>query len=180
MRHLATAALCALAFLVASCTQTPTTTSDTQLGKMTLDEFKSNQAYAVWFNSGYDAYPDPTNATLAARFDTAVAHLKSEVDPAQDSVIIVVKPTCSCQLTQLYMPQVIKALDAAGFPEKNIAVWVTDNRFAGIDEVKNRFSIGDAPAFIVVKGGTEKGRIYKNPTVGKTVEEDLASIFAKP
>lgn len=179
MRSILTVALCALALLVASCSDTPTTTSDTRLGKMTLDEFTANQSYSVWFNTGYQSYPDPQSTTQQARFDTAVAKLSKEFDSTY-SVLMVLKPTCSCQKTQLYMPQVVRALDAAGFPRKNITVYVTDNRFAGIDDIKTKYGLADAPVFIVLRGDVEKGRIYLMPSTGSTIEEDLASIFAKP
>ncbi len=179
MRSLATIALCALALAFSSCTDSPTTTADSHLGKMSIDEFRANQAYNVWFSSGYAAYPDPQSTEGKARFDAAITTLKSEIDSNTHSVVMVVKPTCSCQLTQLYMPRVLKALDAVNFPHDKISVWVTDNRFTGIDEVRDRFHLNDAPVFIILKNDVEKGRIDKNPTTGKTVEEDLASYFAQ-
>jgi hypothetical protein len=173
--------LCLLALTVAACEDAPTTTADQRLGKMTVEQFRTDPGYSIWFDQGYDAYPG-TDAAATARFDDKVAAIRSAFDASRHQVIMVVKPTCSCQKTQQTMPQVLKTLDAAGIPHANIDIWITDARMAGIDEIKNTHqpTIIDAPTFIVVKDGVEKGRIQDTPESGTTVEEMLAPFFAAP
>jgi hypothetical protein len=173
--------LCLLALTVVACEDTPTTTPDTQLGKITVDEFLAEPRYSVWFSSGYDAYPAASPQSQAL-FADKVAAIRSSFDSSRHSILMIVKPTCSCQKTQQTMPQVLKVLDAAGVPHSKIDIWITDSRLAGFDEIKatHQPAITDAPTFIVMKDGVEKGRIEDNPETGVTVEEMLAPYFAAP
>jgi hypothetical protein len=173
--------LCLMALTIAACEDTPTTTVDERLGKMTVDQFRGDPAYSIWFDQGYDGYPG-SDAAAVARFDDKVTAIRSAFDASRHKVIMVVKPSCSCQKTQQTMPQVLKTLDAAGIPHDNVEIWITDARMAGIDEIKGTHqpAITSAPTFIVVKDGVEKGRIQDTPEEGKTVEEQLAPYFAAP
>lgn len=171
--------LCLLALTVAACDDAPTTTVDQRLGKMSVEQFRADPGYSIWFDQGYDAYPG-TAGDARVRFDEKVAAIRASFDPTRHSVIMVVKPSCSCQKTQQTMPAVLKTLDAAGVPHSKIEVWITDARMAGIDEIRGTHqpTITDAPTFIVSKDGVEKGRIEDLPEAGKTVEEMLAPFFA--
>ncbi len=180
MRTLITASLCAIALMVASCSDTPTTTSDTTFGKTTLDDFLKNSAYKVWYTTGYDSYP---LAADKAAFDQSVAQIRTTFDSTQHQVIMVVKPNCGCQTTQLWMPRIMKALDAAGVPHTNIVLYSTDSRLTGVDnDARVKYKINDdpnPPMFIVMKGNSVEGRVNINDL--KTVpEQDLAKLFAQP
>lgn len=172
---------CLLALTVAACEDAPTTTADERLGKMTVDQFRADPGYSIWFDQGYDAYPG-NEAGAQVRFDEKVAAIRGAFDASRHTVIMVVKPSCSCQKTQQTMPQVLKTLDAAGIPHANMEVWITDARMSGIDAIKTTHqpAITDAPTFIVTKDGVEKGRIQDTPESGTTVEEILAPFFAAP
>lgn len=178
MRTLATFALCALSLLIASCTDSPTATTDTGLGVTTIDDMQKNAAYRSWYETGYSAYPE---ASGQAVFTTSVDAIRNAFDPNVHSVVMAIKPNCGCQTTQLWMPRVMKALDAAGIPHDKLTIYVTDSRLNGIDAaVKSKFEITEAPTFIVVKNDAVAGRINTTPPVGKTVEQVLAEAFAKP
>ena len=178
MRTLATFALCALTLLIASCSDTPTTTTDAGLGVTTIEEMQKNSAYKTWYETGYSAYPD---AAGQAAFTSAVETIRNSFDPAKHSVVMAVKPNCGCQTTQMWMPRVMKTLDAAGIPHEKVIVYITDARLNGIDDAtKSKYQITDSPTFIVLKDDQVAGRINVNPPVGQTVEQVLASAFAKP
>lgn len=166
-----------VALALHGCTDAPTTTTTAPLGQITMDEFMGNSSYQVWYQTGYNAYPDAGNT---ASFDSAVAIIRANFDSTQHSVVMAVKPNCGCQTTQLWMPRVMRALDAAGVPHSRINIYLTDNRLAGIDSVKNQYSIVVAPSFVVVKNGIAKGRINEAPPASRTVEQELADAFAKP
>lgn len=168
-----------LALTISSCDDAPTATS-TRVGKMTVDEFRADRAFATWFDHSYEAYPG-TTPTAQASFNNSVATIVSALD-ASHSFLMVVKPSCTCQKTQQTMPAVLKVLDAAQFPHERVQIWVTDAHLTGFDEIKNTHTpaISDAPTFIVMKGGIEKGRITGVPTDGRSVEEILAPFFAAP
>jgi len=172
---LALFALAALA--VHGCSDATTPTTQAPLGEITMEEFLGNSNYQVWYQTGYNAYPD---AASRPSFDSAVAIIRSSFDSTQHSVVMAVKPNCGCQTTQLWMPRVMRALDAAGVPHSRIRIFLTDNRLAGIDSVKNAYKIVVAPSFVVVKNGTDKGRINEMPPSNRTVEQELADCFAKP
>jgi hypothetical protein len=167
----------ALALVLAACDDTPTTTTSVQLGRTTVEAIQANTGYATWYDPGYAAYP---SATYQSVFEQEVGLIKSTMDTTNDRVVMVIKPTCSCQKTQMYFPQAMKTLDAAGFPRKNIEVWVTDARLSGIDSLKSALSISAAPSFIVIKNGVVKGKMIEDPVFGSTVDKDLATYFAAP
>ena len=170
-----------LALTIGACQDSPTTPADQRLGRMTVNEFRADPGYSIWFDLGYDAYPG-TAAGAQARFDQHVATIRSAFDSSRHEILMVVKPTCSCQKTQQTMPQVLKVLDAAGVPHSKVNIWITDARLAGFDSLKTTHTpaISSAPTFIVMKDGVEKGRITDAPASGKTVEEELAPLFAAP
>jgi hypothetical protein len=176
MRSLSLFAFLALAIMVNACTDTPTSTVNTTLGETTIEAIKANTGY-VWYQTGYDAYPDANSQTA---FQQQVDLIKANLDTANHSVIMVIKPTCSCQKTQIYFPQAMKALDAAGFPHDRIKIYITDARMAGIDDIKTKYNVSAAPTFIVLKNDVDKGRLVEDPATGKSVEQTLADAFAQP
>jgi hypothetical protein len=162
---------------MAGCTDSPTATTTTNLGKTTLAEFRSNTVYNAWYTTGYDAYPE---AGGKASFDANVAKISAAIDSAQHTVVMAIKPSCGCQDTQREMPRVMKTLDAAGFPQENVEIYITDAGLRGIDDAKATYHITDAPTFIVLRNGVELGRIVEAPETGKTVDQELAEFFQKP
>ncbi len=177
MRSLFALSLALFALLAASCTDSPTSTTSIDLGQTTLDNFLKNSAYRSWYETGYNAYPA---ASEKARFDSAVAIIQSNFDPATHTVVMAVKPNCGCQNTQLWMPRVMRTLEAAGVPLDHIGIFITDSRLAGIDSIKAKYTIRDAPTFIVLKSDIEKGRIEVAPLADQAVEQALASFFVRP
>lgn len=175
MNRISAIALVALiAAVVGACSDAPTTSTVT-LGKTTLDEFFANDAWNSWFQTNYSSYPESSEQVA---FNQHVADLAASIDPAAHRVVMVTKPSCGCVGTKLYMPRVMKALDEAGFPRANYDLYITDARLAGIDEVKAKYNIGDAPTFIILKNDVEKGRIALEPSPGMRIEQELAQIFA--
>lgn len=176
MRVLFAFSLLASVIVLASCTNTPTSTTTVDLGQTTLDDFLKNTAYRSWYETGYNAYP---TAAEQQRFDSAVAIIRSNFDSTH-SVVMAIKPNCGCQNTQLWMPRVMRTLDAAGVPHERIGIFITDTRLAGIDSIKTKYTIVDAPTFIVLRNDAEKGRIEVAPLVDQSVEEALAGFFVRP
>lgn len=177
MPTIRTLILCALALAVSACTNAPTSTITTQLGKTPISEFTTNTAYRSWYETGYNAYPLAANQ---AKFDSAVAIIKSNFTVGVHTVVMAVKPNCGCPGTQLYMPQIMKTLDAAGIPSTSVDIFVTDTHITGIDSIKAKYNITEAPTFLVLKNDAVMGRIAVQPPVGRTVEQELADFFAKP
>jgi len=181
MRTLVFTAFCAFALLLASCTDSPTATTTVKLGKTTVEAIQTSAAYKGWYEAGYETYP--SSAGLQT-FDSSVQVIKAAFDPAVHKMVMVVKPNCGCQTTQIWMPRVMKALDAAGIPHDNVDVWVTDSHLSGIDDIKGKYNVRVAPVFIVVKNDAVMSAIdptspYDLPT-DKSIEQVLAGAFAKP
>ncbi len=170
------AVVAATALTLAACTDTPTT-STVPLGKTSLDDFFANDAWNSWFQTNYDTYPEASDQAV---YDQYVQQISASIDSSSHEVIMVVKPSCGCQETRLWMPRVMKVLDAAGFPRSNYELYVTDASLEGIDSVKAAYTIGDAPTFLVLKNGVVKGRIVGSPDAGKRIEQELADIFSAP
>ena len=177
MRTLSTALLCLLAVVMAGCEDTTPTATTVNLGRATLAEFRANTVYNAWYTTGYDAFPA---AADKAGFDANVARIKAVIDSSQYTVAMAVKPSCGCQDTQREMPRVMKTLDAAGFPQDKVEIYITDAGLRGIDDAKTKYAITDAPTFIVLKNGVELGRIIEAPAQGKTIDQELADLFQKP
>ena len=166
--------------IFAACNSTSPSTTQTDLGgPYTLDEFTKNSAYFAWYQTGYDAYP---TAGTETEFNNAVARIAAVMNANESSysMVMVTKPNCGCQHTQTQMPRVMKTLDQAGFLQENIDIYITDTRLAGIDDIKNTYSIEsseEVPTFIILRDDTEIGRIEQGPNAESTVEDDLANIF---
>jgi hypothetical protein len=179
MRTLISTACCALVLVIASCTDSPTSTTSVNLGKTSIEAIQTNTAYKGWFETGYEAYP---GAAGVQTFDSSVHAIQAAFNPAVHKVVMAVKPNCGCQITQIWMPRVVKALDQAGIPHSSIDVWVTDSHLSGIDDIKSKFDIRVAPLFIVTKNDAIVAKI--DPTidisVGETIEQKLAAAFAQP
>jgi hypothetical protein len=170
----------ALMLTLSACNDSPTATTSTALGPTTIEEIRANTGYATWYETGYASYPDPDNAAQVAEFNQSVATIRANMDSTTHRVVMVIKPTCSCQKTQLYFPRAIKTLDAAGFPRENVEIWVTDAHMNGIDSLKTALGVTVAPSFIVLKDGVKKGSMEDEPAKFSTVDKDLATFFAKP
>lgn len=179
MRTLFTTACCALAMVIASCADSPTSTSTVNLGKTTIEAIQSNTAYKGWFDTGYDTYP---SAAGVQTFDSSVAVIKTAFDPSVHKVVMAVKPNCGCQITQIWLPRVMKALDQAGIPHSSLEIYVTDSHLSGIDDIKGKFNVRVAPVFIITKNDAAVAAI--DPTidvkVSETIEQKLADAFAHP
>ena len=171
--------LIALPLLVSACTDSPTATT-VNLGKTTLATFLENVGYRAWYDPGYATYPI---ADDQAAFDAAVAIIAARLNAGEGNfrAIMVTKPNCGCQHTQREMPKIMKTLDAAGFPQENIDVWITDTRLAGIDELTDVHAMDVAPTFLIEQNGVELGRIEirDDATDNADISTDLATIFSQ-
>jgi hypothetical protein len=176
MRHMLLLAAFVLALALAACDDTPTTTTSVELGLTTVEKIQANTGYATWYEPGYATYPADN---YQGTFDQQVNQINQAMDSNAHKVVMVIKPTCSCQKTQMYFPQAMKTLDEAGFPRQNIEIWVTDARLNGIDSLKNALSVTEAPSFILLKNGVVVGRIGEDPAFGSTIDKDLAALFTK-
>lgn len=168
--------LLVIPFLFGACTD-DTVAPTVQLGETTLAEFLENPGYQTWYTPGYESYPASSDAVA---YQTAVDAIAAKLGSAEGSwkVLLVVKPNCGCQHTQREMPRVMKTLDDAGLPHEQVEVWITDTRLAGIDEIKNTYGIVEAPTFLVLKNGTETGRVeISEATTGAEISTDLAAAF---
>lgn len=183
MRTLFTLGLCALAVMMVACQDTPTGTSTIKVGKSSVEEMLAVPAYKAWYDPGYAAYPD---AAHKGTFDSSVAVISQSFVPASHTVVMIVKPNCGCQITQLWMPRVMKALDAAGVPHANIEVYITDAHLSGLDTVERKYNVDvqAAPVFYVAKNNSIVTRI--DPTLpsdlpaSRQIEQMLAGGFVKP
>lgn len=165
--------------LFAACDSTPATVQTDLGGPYSIDEFTQNSGYYSWYKTGYDAYPP---VETQADFDAAVARIAAVLNAGENtySMIMVTKPNCGCQHTQREMPRVMKTLDMAGFPQENIDIYITDTRLAGIDDIKTTYNLQtseEVPTFIILRDGTEIGRIEQSAGAESSMEKDLANIF---
>lgn len=167
---------CALALFAVGCSETPTSSTVT-LGKTTLAEFMTNAGYMAWYQTGYDVYPFTEDQ---AAFDAAVATIEANLGEvgADYQMLMVIKPNCGCQHTQREMPRVMKTLDAAGFSQDDIEIWLTDSPLNGIGDIKTAHSIDTAPTFLLLRNGVELGRLEVDEEIpGADVATQLASFF---
>ncbi|HVZ39291.1 MAG TPA: hypothetical protein VHI13_08450 [Candidatus Kapabacteria bacterium] len=179
MRTLLTSALCALALVIAGCNDSPTSTTVTKIGTSSIEEIQAVPAYKAWFDIGYNGYP---LAVDSSAFDAAVSTIKAEFNPDEHMVVMVVKPNCGCQITQVWMPRVAKTLDAAGIPHANVLVFVTDSRLTGVDTLNTRFNtkITTAPVFMIVRKNAVMDNI--DPVTlpaNRPIEQEIAAGFGK-
>lgn len=180
MRTLLTLALCAAALVFVSCDESPTSSQTITIGETTIEKMLTQPGYRAWYDPGYSAYPDAASQRV---FDSSVAVIRAAFTPGVHKVVMAIKPNCGCQTTQLWMPRVMKTLDAAGIPHENLEIFVTDTRLTGIDTLERKYSydIKAAPVFLVVRGTSVMATVDPIELApNRTIEQDLAAGFAKP
>ncbi|MFL6216545.1 MAG: thioredoxin family protein [Blastocatellia bacterium] len=118
----------------------------------------------------------PIWRTLMGKYqpDAPTVTALKRVEP--DTTIIITAGTW-CGDSKHYVPQLLRALHEAGNPHLHVKLVGIANKFAEPVDFIKQHEIKKVPTIIVERNGKEIGRIVETP-VAKTIEEDLAAIFA--
>jgi hypothetical protein len=81
-----------------------------------------------------------------------------------------------CSDTRRDLPRFLRIADDAGIPRDRITLYSLDRTKKSADGMTDRHRIERVPTFIVLKDGSEVGRITEYPQV--SVEADLLTILA--
>lgn len=95
-----------------------------------------------------------------------------------DSVHFIVIFGTWCHDSQNLIPQFYKWVDAAEFPERRITIIAVDKQKKAQGNFAQAFNVKSTPTFIVMKNGTEAGRVVEYGKSGNMVAE-LAEIVRK-
>jgi hypothetical protein len=106
--------------------------------------------------------------------DAASVTALKRVEP--DATIIIAAGTW-CGDSKHYVPELLRALHETGNRHLHVKLVGIANKFADPVEFIKAHEIKKVPTIIVERNGREIGRIIESP-VSKTMEEDLAAIFA--
>ncbi len=79
-----------------------------------------------------------------------VNQIKDKFDPALDSFVLYVKPSCSCPGTQQQFPAIMKVFNSAGIPSTNYKIYsmsseMTKHPFESI------FKVNELPSFFLMR-----------------------------
>lgn len=81
-----------------------------------------------------------------------------------------------CKDSEAQLPTVMKLLDAARIPSRNIELYGVDGRMKEPAGRGERFEVLNVPTLILLKGERELGRIVERPM--ETWEDDILSILS--
>jgi thiol-disulfide isomerase/thioredoxin len=137
------------------------------IGRGTADALKESP-YGEWFNKGYEEY---------GLKNDSIALLKPLL--ANKKVMIFLGTWCGDSRREV--PRMLKVLEAAGLPDKNIDLIMVSNhddayKLSPQHEEAGK-SIFRVPTFIFYENGHETGRIVESPVV--TLEQDMIKLLSK-
>lgn len=118
------------------------------LNRQTLE----NEPSFTWYKSGADAYKPHSNLLAALEHPDSTLHF-------------LVFGGTWCDDTQFILPRFLKALQTANFPDSAVTIFGVDRTKKTIGDVSGAFQITHVPTIIVMKNGTEAGRVVE---YGKT------------
>lgn len=135
------------------------------IGTLSNKDLQSG-TYAEWYNTFYSGYQTD---------DKTIERFREELNSYQ--ILVFLGTWCSD--SQRELPQFMKILEKAGFPEDQLTMIGLDKR----DEFYKKspggeeegFNIEFVPTFIFLKDGTEVNRIVEYPT--NTLELDIEKIL---
>lgn len=137
------------------------------LGVCSAKDF-DREPYAAWYKPGYENYT-PTGAIIT--------QLK-KLNPSTFTVTIIFGSWCGDSKREL--PRMMKVLNTAGFPEKNIHLIGVYDSLEAYKQAPNReekgLNVYRVPTFIVYQKGKEVGRIVEYPV--ESIERDLLKIVS--
>ena len=107
---------------------------------ITENELRSQPGYA-WFDIEVGNYTPDASKTN---------QIKTLFDKNKDTILIFVKPSCSCTGTQKQFPQLIKVLKESGVPSTNYKIYSMS-----ASNIKHEYNkllvLNDLPGFFLVK-----------------------------
>jgi thiol-disulfide isomerase/thioredoxin len=106
---------------------------------------------------------------------TAVATLKAKASNLQ----FLVFGGTWCEDTQQLLPKFFAIAKAAAISDNQITLLGVDRKKQSIGNLSAAFGVTNVPTFIVLKNGTEIGRIVEYGTMGGKIDEEFAQIVAK-
>ncbi len=127
-----------MVYFLISCESNPVAP---QAELMDLNELAKTPGFQ-WFDLEIDKYQPE---------QSIIPQLQSKFNSSTDSLIIFVKPSCSCPGTQQYFPALIKTLREANIPLSNYKVYSmnsTNNRHP----YENIFKVNQLPTFFLKNG----------------------------
>jgi hypothetical protein len=126
---------------------------------------QSDNQCKIWFAQYYRDYQiDPETAA-------AIGGLQNDI-----RYVIVAGTWCGDSKREL--PRMFKILDSAGISDSKVTLFGVDRSKRSDDGITEQYAIHRVPTFIVLRNGSEIGRIVESP-VG-TLEEDLLEILRRP
>ncbi|UOY05089.1 thioredoxin family protein [Muricauda sp. SCSIO 64092] len=135
------------------------------LGKISKANLKASP-YQTWYKNNYEAYPVDENL---------VSLFKKELN--QHEVVLFLGTWCGDSKREV--PRMLKILETANFPEKQLKIVALDRRKDNYKKGPNGEEIGwnikRVPTLILLKNGVETNRIVERPV--DTLEEDLLAIL---
>lgn len=102
----------------------------------------------------------------------------STVAATKDSISFLVFLGTWCTDSHYVIPRFFKILETAGFDKNKVVLIALDRSKKDAANLAPLFGIGHVPTIIVVKNGTEIGRVVEFGVTGK-FDEELAAIIKK-
>jgi len=108
--------------------------------------------------------------TIAPEFVEMISQVKGDVE------YLVFFGTW-CGDSRRHVPRFLKIADETGIPASRIRLYGLDRTKKSADGLTERYAIERVPTFILLKGGTEVGRITELPTT--SMEADLLTLLVE-
>ena len=134
-------------------------------GIITKYALENNEAFKSWYPSNQQSYTPPVAVVNA-------------MEAVKDKVQYVIFGGTWCGDTQFILPKFFKLQTQAGVADKSISFFGVDRQKTTLGNLNAAFGITNVPTIIVMKNGTELGRVVEYGKTGKW-DEELATILRK-
>ncbi|HRP02566.1 MAG TPA: hypothetical protein PLE30_07965 [Candidatus Kapabacteria bacterium] len=138
MKKISAFILLCFIYLLISCESNPVNSNAELMDIAVLSKTPGYQ----WFDLEIEKYQPDANV---------ITQLQSAFTNPNDSIIIFVKPSCSCPGTQQYFPALIKTLREANIPLANYKVYSMNSKTAN-HPYENIFKVNELPTFFLKNG----------------------------
>lgn len=159
------------AVLWASCSRAPEVTHAPQVAEGSEPSYVVGPVERTYLN-------DPAWPAFSAVYDSTriEPHFIAMIRTTYEGEEFLVFFGAWCGDSKRDLPRFLKIADGAGFPPAKITLYSLDRTKTSPDGLTARYGIEFVPTFVVLKDGTEVGRITESPKV--SVEADLLTILA--
>lgn len=147
-------------------TKDPANNEKMLVGTITKENLTGDPAFSGWYYENQKIYTTPN------------ADLVRALTVNKDKIFLIIFGATWCEDSHFILPRLFRIQETAGFPESHIVLYALDRDKKLPSALTGAFNVSHTPTVIVMRDGTEAGRVIEYGKTGQW-EEELAAIINK-